>query len=462
MPENTDYDVIVVGAGNAGLAAALMADAEGARTLLVDAGKSVGGSSVLSGGVFYAAGTSVQEAAGIRADTPESMFRYYMALNQYRVNAAVVHTLCMNAGHALEWLIQLGVKFPTEDLYVGGVSGVPRSHKPEGFGASIIAALDAKASNGSIDIVLNTKVEKLLQDEFGRVLGIQSNGDRVTASSVVLTTGGFGPNLNMRHRYYPESTKAGRLNWSISADTCQGDGLMMGEEAGADIVGFNRGLLLCSPGFHHHLESKMPPWLALVNREGHRFVNETAAYAVMSGVVGAQTGGTAFGIFDEAARSAARPDPEAADAGHWVGPVLEEQVKKGTVLHADTWGELAAKAGINAPALQHTVEEYNADCEKGVDTAFLKKGEVTAFKTAPFYAVEVRPTIIALTSVGLRIDPQARVRGNSGAIIPGLYSAGETTGDVLGERYIGSGNAVANAVTYGRIAGVSAARAASG
>src|SRR5580693_3753249 len=118
---DTDYDVIVVGGGGAGLAAALEALEHGARVLIVDAGDRLGGSTNLSGGHVYAAGTSVQRAAGIEDDRPRAAYDYVMMLNQYRLEPSVVRRLCESAPAAVEWLIGLGVQFPVEDLYAAGV-----------------------------------------------------------------------------------------------------------------------------------------------------------------------------------------------------------------------------------------------------------------------------------------------------------------------------------------------------
>ena len=122
-----DFDVIIIGGGGAGLAAAHAALAENRRVLLLEAGEAPGGSLALSGGVFYAADTSVQRAAGIR-DTPEAMFRFYMAVNHYCLDAAVIRRLCIEATPTFEWLVSLGVNFPGAQLYAAGLDGVRRGH----------------------------------------------------------------------------------------------------------------------------------------------------------------------------------------------------------------------------------------------------------------------------------------------------------------------------------------------
>ncbi len=459
-----DYDVIVVGGGGAGMSAAIEASDAGASVLLIEADGKLGGSTALSGGVYYAAGTSVQRAKGIEGDNAELLFEYYMTLNQYRVEASLARTICDNAAPGLEWLIAMGVEFRPEDLYSSGVESWERGHHAHGNGAAIAEALDREVSRRPIDVALKTRVQRLVI-EGGRVTGVHAGGEDVRAGAVVLTTGGFGANPHFLHKYYPEAAAQGDWAWYIGNPNCVGDGLVLGQQAGADIVGHNRGLLLTTPNFRKQLEVFVPGWLVYVNREGRRFIKETAEYAVMSGVVKAQTGGSCFAIFDDAAKRAAKPIAKYADAFaagviplNWVADELEAQVKTGKVIKADSLDELAVKCGIRPGSLDATVTRYNADTDAGLDSMFFKDpADMKPIRTGPFYAVEVRPAIVCLTSTGVRIDSAARALDERDRPIRGLFAGGETTGGVLGERYIGGGNSIANAIVFGRIAGRGAA-----
>ena len=462
-----DYDVVVMGGGGAGMCAAIEAADAGASVLLLDADARLGGSTALSGGVYYAAGTSVQRARGIDDDA-DALFDYYMTLNQYRVEASLARTLCDHAAEDLEWLIEIGVEFRPEALYASGVELDPRGHQAHGHGAAIAAALDREVSRRDIDVALNSRVERLLQGSDGSVIGVRAGGADVHAHAVVIACGGFGANPHLLHRHYPEATAHGDWTWYIGSPHCQGDGLELAAAMGADIVGHDRGLLLTTPNFRKELEVFVPGWLVYVNREGRRFVKETAEYAVMSGVVKAQTGGSCFALFDDEARAAARPDPRFADAFasgvlslNWVTETLDEQIAAGRVICADDLDELARRCGMRPGSLEATVERYNADCAVGRDSMFFKDpGVMKPVATPPFHAVEIRPAIVCLTSTGIRIDRSAQVLDGRDRPVRGLFAAGETTGGVLGERYVGGGNSIANAVVFGRIAGRSAARAA--
>lgn len=459
-----DYDVAIVGGGGAGMAAALTAKAAGAeRIIIADSANLLGGSTRLSGGVFYAAGTSVQREAGIADDTADAMFEYYMTLNQWRVEPALARVLCDEAAPALEWLIEMGVYFAPEDLYASGVESVPRGHAPLGFGAAIAAALEGRVESAGIDVAVENRVERLLVED-GRAVGITARGDDLRAKSVVITTGGFGQNPDMLRQHYPEACEAGEWTWSISASTCVGDGLTMGQDVGAAVTGHNRGLLLITPGFARELEVDPPGWLVFLGPEGRRFVTETAPYSVMAGAFKEQ-GGRAFAIFDEAARRGAKPDSKFADAFaagivavNFLPDFLTQMADAGKVQVADTIADLAAKVGLPVAAVENSIRRYNADVQSGTDTEYFKDpAYLLPVNEPPFYAVEMRPAIVCLTSTGLRIDPSARVLDRTGVPIPGLYAGGETTGGVLGERYVGGGNSVANAIVFGRIAGRTAA-----
>jgi fumarate reductase flavoprotein subunit len=457
----SDYDVIVVGAGGAGLAAAATAARAGARVLSVEAGDRTGGSTALSGGVFYAAGTAVQRGRGIHDDTPDAMFHYYMTLNQYKLEAALVRRLCDDAPAALAWLIELGVRFPVENLYVAGVDKIARGHRAEGHGLEIATALEGICNRLGVDVVLRTRVSELVI-EHGRVAGIRVEGEPLRAGAVVLATGGFGANAELLARLYPDAAVHGDLTWYIGSPHARGDGLAMGITAGGEICGHNRGLLLVTPGFARDLEVYLPGWLVYVNRDGRRFVDETIEYSVLAAVLRQQIGGECFAIFDEAARSTARSHP-ARPAPNWTADRLAELVDAGRILRAGTLEELAERIGVRAGALVTTIENYNGDCRAGRDASFFKGADMLRpVATPPFHAVRIRPAIVCWTGAGLRIDRDAHVLDRSDRPIPGLFAAGETTGGMFGECYAAGGASIANAIVFGRVAGAGAAACAAG
>jgi fumarate reductase flavoprotein subunit len=451
-----DYDVIVVGSGAAGLAAAIGASDAGARVLVIEADRQVGGSSRLSGGHFYAAGTSVQRAAGIVDDGADAMFEHYMTLNQWLVEPSVVRRYCELSAPTFEWLLGLGVEFLSERVYQSGVGSVPRGHPPEGGGARVIEVLHGQLDQRPVDFALNTRVTRLLQDADGAICGIEAGDDSASCGAVIMATGGFGANRELLARHYPEAAKADNWAWYIGTPLARGDGLVMGQAVGADLAGFNRGLLLVTPGFGRDLEVLLPGWLVMVNQAGQRFADETAPYTVLGGLIQKQ-GGHAFAVFDEAARQAARPTP--SSQANWVSDVLAAKADEGRIARADSLAALAAQIGAEPAVLEGTIRRYNADARRGEDSVYFKDpaSGMRELSTPPFYAVELRPAIICWTGTGLRIDAETRVLRTDEDAVPGLYAAGETVGSLHGDRYIGGGGSYGPCIVFGKLAGERAA-----
>jgi fumarate reductase flavoprotein subunit len=451
--DDWDYDVVIVGAGGAGLAAAASASEDGARVLLVDAEKQVGGSTALSGGSFMAAGTHVQEAAGFAGDSVEEFIDYYVTLNQWQVDLAVVRRFCERAAPTLEWLESAGVEFKPEGLYRAQLERFPRSHRPVGAGQAIVDALLAACKAGKVDLALGNRVEALTASD-GRVTGVRAGGEEVSAGAVVLTTGGYGANPDLVKAHYEDAALAGDWVWSPAASGCRGDGLQLGLSLGAGTAGDNRGELVLTPGFSRDLEPFLPSWLVFVNSAGRRFVNEAAPYAALSRLVIAE-GGRCWVIIDESIRRAATPGNlnSLFVAASWTADSLQARIDEGRIPRGDTLAELATRLGLPPSMLESTVQQYNADASSG-DSRFGKPASaMKPLVEPPFYGVEMRAAVVALTGYGLRIDPDARVlAGGDDRPIRGLYAAGEVTGSLLGPQYLGGGNAVGNALVFGRVA----------
>jgi fumarate reductase flavoprotein subunit len=285
----------------------------------------------------------------------------------------------------------------------------------------------------------------------------------VTAGAVVLATGGFGANPDLLAEYFPSALRHGpRWTNYFGNRTSRGDGITMTRDLGADVVGAGWGMLNWTAGFTHEPADFCPPWIVFVNLDGRRFMAEDAAYAVAGNLMDQQPEARCYAILDEAARvssdgSNERRDKLGVGEYTWSAETILAKYEEGLVLRAATLGELAGLAGIDAAGLTNTIERYNADARTGVDGAFCKAGPLREIKDGPFYAVEVRASTFGNTFPGLRIDLDARVQRTDGATIVGLYAAGEAAGGVMGTRYIGGGNAVGNAIIFGRIAGRAAA-----
>jgi succinate dehydrogenase/fumarate reductase flavoprotein subunit len=458
-----DYDVLVVGSGISGLCASLEAVNAGARVLLVDSEEELGGSSRLSTGMIMGAGTRFQKQRGID-DSPEALYRHYMTLNQWKVQQSVAKTLCYEVGPSIEWLNDIGVEIL--DVYFSGDELVPRGHVTHG-GAAIIEVL-AKAVRGErrIDVALSRRVNRLLVED-DRVVGVAVGDDEVRASATVLATGGIGANRDLMATYLPAGLAVGHWYWYLGAESSRGDAMLLGRQVGAQIVGTNRGQFTIRPNFGRYPDTYFPGWLVIVNQLGRRFYDEMSPYSVAQVIYASQPPGGIWAIFDEESKRESQPGMTKAHKKvnipgeteeDWAEPTIDAMVERGLVHVASSLERLAALINVPEKNLLGTVRRYNRHVGEGCDADYLKEAShLRPVATPPFYATELRPYMLGLTCVGPRIDERARVIAEDSDPIPGLWAAGECCGGVLGDIYAGSGNSLANCLTFGRIAGRSAA-----
>lgn len=460
----TDFDVLVVGSGAAGLAAALTAATAGASVLVAEAETVVGGSSRLSGGLMMGAGTRFQRAAGIEDDA-ESLLHDYLLLNQWDVQVAAVQRFAELAGPTVEWVADLGVQFYDEIVF-GGDERLPRVHCPVGRGQAVVDVLRGACLKAGVQIALGRRVDRLLVQD-GVVVGAAVGDDELRTSAVVIASGGFGANPARVATHYPSAART-EWCWYLGAAGAQGDALDLVGQVNAQMIGHDRGLRLLHPNFFTMYEAYLPGWLVLVDGNGHRFLDETAPYGIADGLLRSH-GDRAFAIFDSAAIGAATtavkarykqtvPGSTKKQSPNWNADVIEEMVRAGKVHRADTISDLAEVAGLPPRQLQGAIDRYNRGAADGEDVDFGKSGKfVDLVVAAPFYAAEVRPATLCFTSFGPRIDRNAQVVDDYGQAVPGLFAAGECTGGIIGSRYVGSGNSYATCLVFGRLAGSYAA-----
>ncbi|HVW45176.1 MAG TPA: FAD-dependent oxidoreductase [Amycolatopsis sp.] len=468
-------DVVVIGAGGAGLAAAVAAADEGARVLVFESEGEPGGSTRLSAGMFTAGGTSVQAALGVE-DSPERLFQHYMDLNRWGLRPGVVRAFCDEAAPTLEWLLGLGLEVPATfsananqpGLGQGGVGDVWRAHTPRDQGYGLIDILDKQRRKRGAELVLHTRVERLIAGG-GQVTGVIADGIEVETGAVVIAAGGHSHDEALLEKYYPRALEAGDSLFAVAAPGSRGDHIRLGDQVHAAVAGAGQGLLLLTAYFqrHHHWQAGFPPKSRVyVDRAGRRFVNEDVSYAVSTGIFD-QHGGWAWSIFDETARKSLPPGYMDWDPG-----VILREAEAGRTHRADSLEALARQIDVPAETLKFTVDEWNRHLPQGKpDTEFMRhvsladKGftdPLDAISEPPFYAVRMLPGELVCTHAGLEITGSAQVVDRGGRRIAGLFAAGESGGGILGENYVGAGNAVANAVTMGRVAGINAARFARG
>jgi len=474
--------VVVVGAGTAGIPAALTALELGAHVTLVEKTGRVGGMLWASGAVLSAAGSALQRARGIE-DTPARHAREVWDAGRGRATPELLALATRHAGETLDWLQSLGVRFTADSPCVLGLAdqhelyAVARSYlldAPEELGwrrgpvlAEVLAAaLGQWRDSPRLDLRLGTAVAGLLTDQDGsvtgcRVAGEEGRSEDVPADCVVLATGGYAASpelLRTLHGGYERLITQGLGH-------ATGDGLRLARAVGGTVV--NHDLVIPSlgaledpdrPGFRltdGALPLGRPPARAgdiWVNRAGRRFLAEdvTSPDARERAILD-QSGGAMTAIFDEPMRRGLEPGVAA-----WTRDRLGDPPDPRLVHSADTWEQLAARAGLPADALTDTVRRYNdavADARDPLGRVAMPRPLVEP----PFHAV---PTVSSLvvTFAGVTVDPMLQVRRADGSPIDGLLAVGELLGggQVQGDGF-SSGMSVTPAITFGRLAGRSAA-----
>ncbi|MDD3251148.1 MAG: flavocytochrome c [Lachnospiraceae bacterium] len=447
-------DVIIVGAGGAGLSAAISAAEGGAKVIVLEKMSMPGGNTLISGGEMAAPGNWLQKEEGIE-DSKDQFYEDILKGGDNENDPELVRILADNALPAAEWLRDdVGVTFEDYELFFGGHS-VKRSLVPlNASGVELIDKLTKKAESLGVEIHTSTPAKELVQTD-GKVTDVKAEyeGQEITYHAdrgVILATGGFGSNLEMRKKYNADMDEKILSTNSVGST---GDGIDMAEKLGAQVVDMQyiQTYPTCDPETGALLyvgDVRLDGRAILVNLEGKRFVEELERRDVISMAVTEQTGGVSYMFWDEDSMKASKVNETHKNE-------YEQLLASGNLVKADTVEEAAAHFGIDAVELQKTIDQYNEYCEKGKDEAFNKRGDLIAFTDGPYYILKTTPAIHH-TMGGLKINTDAQVLDESGNVISGLYAAGEVTGDIHGTNRLGS-DAIADITVFGRIAGKNAA-----
>ncbi len=450
-------DVVVVGAGGAGFAAAITAANAGKNVLLLEKLGTYGGSTALSGGEFAAPGNWVQQQDPSIEDSPEKLAEDMLVGGGNLGDPDLVNVIANGALDASQWLtFEAGVSWEHDMLFFGGHS-VERSIIPTGHtGSEITTKLTTRASNiANLTVLDNMQVTELITTD-GAVSGVKAQsttaGDEYTINcgAVVLTCGGFGANVEMRAQYNPDMGEQFKSTDSVGA---QGEGITMAQAIGADVV--NMDLIQTYPtcdietgALLYVGDMRLDDRAIMINKEGKRFVEELDTRDVLSAAVLSQTDGIAYMIFDQAGADATGLLRIHSDE-------YENLLSRGMITTGDTFEAVAEPFGIDAAALEETVSHWNEMCDAGEDTDFGYRDEMMKIDTPPYYVLVYTPAV-HYTMGGLHINTDAQVLDTEGNPIPGLYSAGENAGGKMGNNRLGS-TSMADIHVFGRIAGANAA-----
>jgi urocanate reductase len=444
-------DVVVVGAGGAGMTAAITAKEAGADVIVLEKMSFVGGNTLVSGGELNVPGSWVQENKGVQ-DSIEQYTVDTLKGGDNQANPELVAVLAENALSGAEWLRdEIKVNYQPDYLMQFGGHSVPRAIFPEGgSGYEMISKLKAKADGMQIPFHMNTRATTLLTDENGRVIGVEATkGDQILTffaeNGVVLATGGFGANVEMRMAYNAEYDE--RYN-STDQEGTTGDGIAMAEKIGAALVDmeFIQTYPACSvkTGILSYVADTRFDGALLFNKEGDRFVGELDRRDVISKGILAQTDSIGYLVWDNQVTEASHMDHFQKE--------YDELVKNGELFKADSVEEMANHFGLNLEKMQAVLDQYNEDMKTtGEDSVWNRRGLKFSIEEAPFYIQKVAPSVHH-TMGGVVINTQAQVMTAEGRVVEGLYAAGEVTGGIHGKNRLG-GNAITDLTVFGRIAG---------
>ncbi len=461
---NAIYDVVIVGAGAAGMSAAYEAKQAGASVLVIEHEPGVlQSNTALCGGVVMGCCSSVQKDAGIE-DDPAEFRKYLAAVGAGYEDPDMMDVWAEESGGTVDWLISLGVNFPTEKLYMSGnepgyediTPAVPRGcTTAEDSGSSISQALYDQTTALGVDYLFKTTAQRLMTDPSGRVCGvITDNGTYRANKAVILCTAGFSRNQEWIRSFKPDLATGG----SFGSSHQQGDGIKMGMGVGAKIGNM---WITQADTIGTQLTEEMCPCMVIaiwklpcifVSQDGKRHMAEDMYYEYQCGEIAAQEGGYVWSIWDQSITdmgSSVITVPACSDG-------CEDEIANGTIFRADTIEELAEQLGIDPATLKETVDHYNEMMRNGVDEDFGRSTGIAEVIKAPFYAAKTVPATCD-TAGGLVTTTDGQVKNVWEDVIPGLYAAGSTTSGWRGQLYPGSGTAVSVAVTFGRRAGKAAA-----
>ncbi len=461
-----EFEVIVVGFGVAGGAAAIEAARAGARTLILERATRGGGATALSEGlIYFGGGTRVQKATGFE-DSTENMLSHVQAAAGPTSDPEKVRLYCENSLDHFDFFCSIGVKFkdsyfaekvifpPTDDCLV--FSGneevypfseqsppVPRGHKPmkEGTaGGYIIEQMILTATDLGVKIQNESRVETLIRDDAGRIVGVLAIvlGKEVAIKAsrgVILTTGGFIMNKQMVRHYAPDLAKC---KFPLGSDGCDGSGIRMGIGVGGAAINMHEGLMTA---VYYPPTSHIKG--LIVNRQGQRFINEDCYHARVTDAIMQKADGVAFLIVDDSIYGKTMLPFEIAG--------IEDTIE-------------ALEKALDMPEgqLVHTFSSYNRFAERGEDPLLHKASKyVEPLLNPPYAALDLsaaKSVWAAFTLGGLDTRPTGEVLTVDGRIIEGLYAAGRASaGLTRSGRYYASGMSIGGSSFFGRMAGRTAA-----
>ena len=437
-------DTVIVGAGGAGLSAAIQMAQDGRNVTVIEKAGITGGNSSLASAGMNAAESKLQKEEGVN-DTVDLFVEDTMKGGHDLNKKELVEVLAQNSAEAVDWLEELGA--PLKQLKFAGGQTEMRTHAPindEGksipVGNYLVEKLTAKAKELGVSIVYDARVEKVLMED-GKAVGVEASykdGEKLTvnAGAVIVSTGGFGSNQDMVVKYNKDLE--GYV--STNAKSIEGDAVGFLEEVGANFIDMDQ--IQIHPTVVQKDGSLISEGLRgegaiLVNQDGKRFVDELQTRDFVSKEILSQKDPSAWLIVDQSMF-----DQSATIAKYF---------DKGLLTKCDDYKALAELIGTDEETIKETIENWIETVKNNEDKEFGRKGmdeTRSDMSVAPYYAVQISPGIHH-TMGGVEVNTNSEVLDKDGNPIPGLYAAGEVTGGIHGANRLG-GNAVTDIVVFGR------------
>lgn len=439
-----NYDLIIVGAGGAGMAAAIQAKEAGANPVILEKMPIAGGNTLKSSAGMNASETKFQKEQGIE-DSNQAFFDETLKGGAETNDQELLRYFVDHSASAIDWLDSMGITL--DNITITGGMSTQRTHRPSdgsAIGGYLVDGLVRNVYERDIPLFVNADVVKINETD-GKISGVQvkieGKEKTINADAVIVATGGFGANMDMVVANKPEL--AGFVTTNQAGST--GDGIQMIEALGGQTVDLDK--IQIHPTVEQETsllitEAVRGEGAILVNQAGTRFYNEMDTRDKVSQAIIALPEQYAYLVFDSGVKERAK--------------AIDFYIEQGLTVSSETIEGLAKEIGASEADLKATLETWNQAVTEQNDAEF---GRTTAMAHAldkgPYYAIKIAPGIHH-TMGGVKINTLAEVQNTDNQSIPGLYAAGEVTGGLHGSNRIG-GNAVADIIIFGRQAGEQAA-----
>ncbi|WP_340006713.1 flavocytochrome c [Paenibacillus sp. FSL K6-0276] len=439
------YDIIIVGAGGAGMTAALEAKENGMNPVIFEKMPIAGGNTLKSSSGMNASETKFQKDQGIQ-DSNDLFYEETLKGGHGTNDKNTLRFFVDNSASAIDWLDSKGIRL--NNITITGGMKEKRTHRPEdgsAVGQYLVSGLVKNVQEQEIPIFVNANVKEIME-KGGEVDGVkvifnEKDEKNIAADAVIITTGGFGANMDMIAKFRPDLK--GYVTTNQEGST--GDGIKVIEQLGGTTVDMDQ--IQVHPTVQQEKsyligEAVRGEGAILVSSDGKRFTNELDTRDNVTAAINKLPEKSAYLVFDSGVKSRAK--------------AILQYEKMGFVIQGDSIEALAKEMGVPADQLKTTLDTWNSAVKNKKDAEFDRTTAMeNDLSSAPYYAIKIGPGI-HYTMGGVKINSNTEVLNKSGKPIPGLFAAGEVTGGLHGQNRIG-GNSVAEIIIFGYQAGIKSA-----